>query len=105
MAISCSPPPKPRLDHNRILHFYSKLLKNKIQWGNNHLAYMLFNLATAVVGFYNIHFAVVDGYLAAFAYWVVLFSTAMFFGNFLLEMMCVCLNLTHSEMFQRHLHP
>lgn len=105
VALSCSPPPKPRLDHNRVLHFYSKLLKNKIQWGNNHFSYILFNLATSMVGVYNIRNAVVDGYIAAFAYLVVLFSTILFLGNFLMEMWCVTRNLTHSEMFQRHMHP
>ena len=45
---------------------------------------MLFNLATAMVGIYNVRNAVVDGYLAALAYWVVLFSTIFFLANFLL---------------------
>lgn len=105
VALSCGPPPKPRLDQPRVLHFYSKLLRNKIQWGNNHVVYLLFNLAVGVIGFYVVINAVIDGYVAAFAYWVVLFSVALFLANFLLEVWCISRNLTHSEMFQRQLHP
>lgn len=95
VALSCSPPPKPRLDQSRTLHFYSKLLKNKIQWGNNHLAYMLFNMAVGLVGMYVLKFAKVESYLSALFYWVLLVSTLCFLANFLMEMWCVSRNLTH----------
>jgi hypothetical protein len=84
VAISCSPPPKPRLDENRVIYFNSKLLKNKIQWGNNHMAYILFNFDSAVIGVYNCLYANVDNYLAALAFWVVLGATLMFLANFVM---------------------
>lgn len=97
--------PSPRIRPGRVLSFQSKLLNKTIQWGNNHLFYLIFNITNCFIGIYLVKYSTISNYLLAFAYWLVWFSTMCFIVNTCLEIHCINTNNTHSEMFERHKHP